>query len=159
MLADPSYAHKLWNRGVDIGVGVVTSVIVGLVGLAFWRAKLWLDLRSAAEHQRQEYRIAEELQLAKQKRQARERQIHLRAEVEVFAQQAEGAPHSLALCETWDQYLKWILRERLIVPGNEEILTKRAAWGPIIASSLNLVELRKEAAGVIRSTKFPPEPF
>ena len=56
MAAELSYLDKLWNRGVDVGVGVETSVIVGLIGLLLYRGKLWLD----EQRQRQEIRIAAE---------------------------------------------------------------------------------------------------
>ena len=46
MAAELSYLHKLYNRGVDIGVGVTTSLFVALVGLAFWKLKLLMELHS-----------------------------------------------------------------------------------------------------------------
>lgn len=158
MLADLSYAQKLWSRGVDISVGVITSVIVGSIGLAFWRVKLWLDLRSAAAHQRQEHRIAEELAQGEKRRQIRELREQIAATVKLHAQQAYAAPNSVGLAEIWNKHVEWLMREKLnLLSANAEILGERAAWAPAIQRSLNLHELRQEVVEVIRRTELPPE--
>ena len=68
----PTYLHKLWAKGVDIGAGAITSVLVGLIGLLLWRGKLWLDLKAEERKQRQQHRIAEEFEIEKRRQEAKD---------------------------------------------------------------------------------------
>ena len=47
--------HKLWDRVIDIGVGVITgvvsSVLIAIIGLISWKVKLRLDLWADEEKQ------------------------------------------------------------------------------------------------------------
>ncbi len=108
-----SYLQKLWNRGVDIGVGVITSIIVGLIGLAFWRAKLWLDLRAAAKMQHQQHRIAEEFETEKRRQAARVRRDNLRTAMETLAKRAETVSNAFQLADCWEHYYQWLLDNQL----------------------------------------------
>jgi nuclear transport factor 2 (NTF2) superfamily protein len=104
MLAEPTYLEKLWNRGVDVGVGVVTSVIVASVGLAFWKVKLWLDLRADESKQRQQHRIQEDIRREKEREAQKELQQRLARELRMFVEQAEASRHVFHLADCWEQY-------------------------------------------------------
>src|SRR5882724_7518102 len=52
MLHTYPFIEKIWNRGINISASVITTAIIGLIGLAFWKAKLKLDLH--ADRQKRE---------------------------------------------------------------------------------------------------------
>ena len=96
-------ALKLWNRGIDIGVGVITSTIsaglVAVIAIVFWNWKKKRDLRFEADKQRQQHRINEEIDVETRRRVARERVASLRKDVEIFATRAETVTNAFQLAD------------------------------------------------------------
>jgi hypothetical protein len=66
MSAEPGFFDKLWNKGIDIWAGIITSTvsaaIIAVIATAAWRFKLWLDLKNDEAKQRQHHRINQELE-------------------------------------------------------------------------------------------------
>jgi hypothetical protein len=160
MLAESSYLQKLWNRGVDIGVGVITSVLIAGVGLLFWRFKLRLDLRADERRQRQQHRIAEEIEAAKRREAKRELRDRLRVEMDLLAAQAEAAADAFQLARCWETYLQWLLENQLnLLRGNLKTVNERAAWGPAIRDTATRNTELPGGGGIARSPNSPQPCF
>jgi hypothetical protein len=157
MFAELSYFQKLWNRGVDIGVGVVTSVIVGVIGLLFWRGKLWLDLRAAAEHQRQQHQISAELDAERAHQAARERRAQLQRDRENFAVSAEAAEDFVVLARSWESFAQWLYSNGLNdLPGNLRLLHVHGNNGQAFFQNAThgpVTEKAQEVAALIRTAE------
>jgi hypothetical protein len=136
MTADPSFLHKLWDKGVDITASVVASTIsasiIALIATWTWGFKRKRDLRLEADKQLQHHRIEQELEtheaneLALRARDARERE--LTALVKSF-EAASGEGSAVRLHEAWDMWLKWLYSHNLEYrPKNQEIIR---AWGSV----------------------------
>jgi hypothetical protein len=153
--------HKLWNRGIDIGVGVITSVFIAGIGLLFWRVKLWLDLRADERRQRQQHRIAEEIEALKRRDAARQNRQQLSADVDRFAKQAEASATAFHLADCWEHYYKWLIVNGLDgLPGNLKIIVEHSAWGAGLRGTATHGQVigpaAQEVARVIRTTELPP---
>lgn len=163
MLAELSYFRKLWNKGVDISAGVITSVItsviIGLIGLLFWRVKLWLDLRTEERKQRQEHRIAQELESEKRRGDEIRLEERLTGEREALAKIAESSKNTNHLSDCWAQFEKWLDENRLDRFGeNRTILIAHGPWGRSLRScSPPYGEQAATLAGIIRATAVTPE--
>lgn len=159
MAVELSYFQKLWNRGVDIGVGVITSIIVGLIGLAFWRVKLWLDLRADEQRQRQQHRISSEFETRQTEDAARAWRQRLLVDGERLAAAAEAAADFPELARCWASYALWLRSNQLNdLSRNLKVLHEHgddgrhimsvATHGPVTARA-------REIAGIIRNTELP----
>jgi hypothetical protein len=153
--------HKLWNRGIDIGVGVITSIIVGLIGLVFWRFKLWLDLRADERKQRQQHRISSQLDAERAEATERVRRQKLPFDREDFAIAAETATSYPELMRCWGNYALWLRMNGLTeLPRNLKVLHENGDSGNHImsvATSEGLPALAKSTAETIRKTDLPPD--
>ena len=109
----PPLLQKLWDRGVDIDVGVITSVIVAAIGLAGWRIKLWLDLHADERKQRQQAGIAEQLLIATRKRETQQRYLRLTEERDAHATNIAGCTVAVELLDAWRRYEEWLQSENL----------------------------------------------
>jgi hypothetical protein len=156
MAVDLSYLQKLWNRGVDVGVGVVTSVIIGFIGLLFYRGKLWLD----EQRQRQEIRIAAEEAARVRHQEAQDRRRGLVDEREAFLTAANNAGNQHDLAEVWDAYLAWLESQELHrLPVNLTTITTLRLWGTGLRGTTvaNVLPNRQHMVRVISNTELPPE--
>ncbi len=156
MAAEPSYLIKLWNRGVDVGVGVETSVIVGMIGLILYRGKLWLD----EQRQRQEIRIAAEEADRVRREEARNRLRRLVVERDTFLDAAKNAGNQLAQAQVWETYLEWLQSKELHhLPANLASVANLARWGDgLRGSTATSVEPnRRQMVAVMSRTELPPE--
>jgi len=178
MLTHLPLIQKFWDRGVDIGVGVITSVVVGIIGLCFWRVKLWLDLRADERKQRQQHRIAAELDEPGRKAQQRERHRRLTQQLKEFAIQAEiigkrkkdrpdppNAPSltNEALAQLWETYLEWLKSNDLDhLEGNLTTITVMTQASKMLRGGdlpkEGVIQGAEDMAGLIRKTKLPPLP-
>jgi hypothetical protein len=155
----PPLVHKLWDRGVDIGVGVVTSVIVAIIGLCFWRLKLLLDLRADAEKQWQQHDIASKWQFMKDYKAAHQRNDRLCKEREDLAIAVTRAGTNNELAAIWDNYVKWLDANDLQnLPRNLTILTQRPRWAEGLRGSQRGNEwddTKRTMTHIIRETELP----
>jgi uncharacterized membrane protein YcjF (UPF0283 family) len=144
----PSLIQQLWARRVDIAVGVTTSVIVGVIGLLFWRVKLWLDLRADDRKQHQQNRNEEKFARERRRQEARDRHERLKRERDDFATNVEemgtlsnSIANGLRVLAVWDRYVKWVHDNELQhLPQNMRAFTEHADliadhirtlnWGP-----------------------------
>jgi hypothetical protein len=160
MLAELSYLTKLWNRGVDIGVGVITSVLIAGIGLLFWRVKLWLDLQAEERKQRQQYRVAAEFEQARRQQEVREQHQRLVRQRENFAKAAASATTQLALAAIWESFIEWLRSNELQhLPANVAALSTHPRWSEGVrgSSDANFPGERTEMVRVIRNTELPAE--
>ncbi len=153
--------HKLWNRGIDIGVGVITALIVAVIGLVFWRAKLWFDLRADERKQRQQHKISSELEAKRTDVDTRAWRAKLPFDREDFAIAAESAASYPELVRCWVNYVLWLRRNNLSeLPRNLKILNQHGDNGwhiSSIATSEGLPDLARSTAETIRKTELPPD--
>jgi hypothetical protein len=156
-----SLLHKLWNRGVDIGVGVITSLIVAIIGLLFWRAKLWLDLRADKAKRDQQHRMEDERAAQQRRREAFERYASLKAERDNLANAAASAETRFALAELWERYFKWLHDKDLAhLPRNLHTLSHYAGWSQSLRGvgsfpPEQLSQDKNTMTELIRSTDLP----
>ena len=97
---------------------------------------LFRSLHADERKQRQQHRLAEEIEAATRKREARQYREQLNATVMVLPEQTKAAPdiHALAACS--ENYLQWLLANQLnLLPGNLKTLNERAAWSHDLASA------------------------
>jgi hypothetical protein len=156
----PPLIHKLWDRGIDIGVGVVTSVIVAIIGYIFWRVKLGLDLHAEEKKQRQQHRIAEELSREKDMRDLHERRAKLKHEMEGYAAVAERTTELNSLTELWDHFRRWLQGNDLLsIQSNRESFHANARGGPLanISMGTDMLAVAVEIAKIIRQTQLPKQ--
>lgn len=152
---------KLWNRGVDIGVGVVTSIIVGLIGLAFWQVKLWLDLRADKEKQLQQDRIKKQIEREDRLNEQRERYEKLTQQRESFAAIAEGGTLGrVGQMNHWNHVQEWMKSNDLHeLPANTARFHELADWGNKLRDTErddNAAQNAKNMARMIREIQIPP---
>jgi hypothetical protein len=157
MLAYLTPLQKLWNKGVDITAGVITSTIsagiVAVIATIFWNWKKTRDLRFEADKQRQSLSIAEEIEAAKRREAARQNRQRLAKEMEILATQAETASPEV-LIDCWERYARWVDTSPLnILPRN---LTTLNSLGVRIGGRL-VPPTAREAARIIRNTELPAE--
>jgi hypothetical protein len=135
MLTDLPFWQKIWNRGIDITVGVLTSTIsaaiIALIATLTWHWKRKRDLKHEADKQRQQFAIAEELDKQKRSEADAERIARLRQELQPLALQfpsAGTAGDAQLLQDAWDTWVAWLEKNELqYLPGNRKILD---AWAP-----------------------------
>jgi hypothetical protein len=115
------FLHKLWDRGVDIGVGVTTSVVVAAIGYVFWKLKLRLDLHAEKQRLLQQDRIQKLIDRVDRRAQESARFERQTRELEDIAAVAERTFNRDALKELWGHYRNWVKSEDLLrVPKNLE---------------------------------------
>jgi hypothetical protein len=163
MLGDPSFIGKLWNKGVDIAASIVAStisaLIIALIATLTWKFKRGRDLRLEADKQRQQSRIAQELEREKRRADHRDFVRRLAAERDSFASAISAATDLGRLQEEWVRYLRWLTENRLNnIPHNQKILNACAHVGRmsgppnVVLSSTQL----KLIAEQVRDTELPP---
>jgi hypothetical protein len=126
----PPYLQKIYDRGVDIGVGVITGLALALIGILFWRGKLWLELRADAKKQWQQWEIAGKhehlMAMKKAERLAEERANYAKA--------VRAAQHHEELVVVWGQYVEWVHQNGLEhLPQNATTFSKTHST-PVSAS-------------------------
>jgi len=147
-----SYALKLWNRGVDVGVGVAISIIVGSIGLLFWKVKLYLDLRADRAMRRQQHRMEDE----REQNRNTQRLQHLRHELGGFIARAASARSCEELGQLWTNYLEWLEANELQhLPQNQITFSTHRHWSEGLRRSpfVNLPQLSKEVADLMQNTE------
>ncbi len=132
-LAMTSLISKLWDRGVDIGVGAITSLFVaGIVagaGLLFWKLKLRLELSAEKEKKEQQNRMDDEREAAQRELETQRRHERLTAERENFARSAISAENNIALARLWGEYFNWLRDNGLDrLKRNLDVLTHHSGW-------------------------------
>jgi hypothetical protein len=152
--------HKLWDRGVDVGVGVITSVIVGLIGLAFWQVKLLLDLRADREKQLQQDRIKKQIEREDSLREQRERYQTLTRQREEFAAIAErGTLGGAGLGNHWEHVRDWMRSNDLHqLKASIPMFLEMTDWGDRIRGmtlDINLPVNASNMARIIREIEIP----
>jgi hypothetical protein len=151
---------KLWDKGIDITANVITSVIVALIGLAFWRAKLWLDLRAERAKRLQDHRMDDARAQEFRRQESAQRYVALCAERDGFIEAVTetGYPHALA--DIWDHYLEWLVSKGLDhLPRNIKTIGMHSQYaGSLRAQIVNhpsLPENRRNMENLIRGTELP----
>lgn len=164
MLQNHSYLQKLWDKGIDISANVATSliaaVIVGLVGLAFWKLKLRLELRAEETKKKLHYRMEDERAEKAKRRDAAERDETMRRELEEIALAVEAALTLGAQGVAWKNFEGFLRRcDIQRIQANSELaagwktwtLTMEKAAGFSAAPPHNAVKM----AELIRATTLP----
>ena len=155
-----SFLQKLWDKGVDIVAGIITSVLasilIALIGLAGWRFKLLLDLRAAERKQRQEHRVGQELERERLRQEARAQHTRLIKERDGFAD-AVRTQGRQGQAELWDRYLRWMELNGLQHLAGNGHFYELAGWasGLRIASEANVAVNAKNMEKLIRNTELP----
>ncbi|MGI9069834.1 MAG: hypothetical protein ACR2JB_00535 [Bryobacteraceae bacterium] len=164
MFADPSFFHKLSDKGVEIWSSAIASTISGIVlatiaGITYF-VKLKVDLWYKAKEQRQAIEIKEkEAQRRKLLRQQetttalnRNRRDQARAMAEVQS--------SERLQELWDGYVSWLGAQGLsLLPQNAKAQEKYAKYRDKLRdlTEANVPVMAKELSETIAATELPHE--
>jgi hypothetical protein len=132
MIADLPFWLKLWNKGIDIAAGVLTSTlsagIVALIATWFWRWKRSRDLKFEADKQHQQHAIAEDLAHKKHTVEELARRSLLSQELEALLETftnagSPGNPDRVQ--DAWDVWTAWLKKNQLeYLPDNRKILNK-----------------------------------
>ena len=167
---DPTFLQKLWGRGVDIAVGVATSVIVAAIGLLFWWGKLRLDLHKAKLQKLQDQDLDELFERKARRRDFDERYERLDEQREIFASDAEhianahtGRQGDLALADLWESYVRWLESNGLDnLQSNLAMLNTHRPWAVGIRGGGHsqrpaFLETAGSMARMIRETELPGE--
>ena len=161
MPADPSYLLKLWNRGVDVGVGVITSALsagtVAVIAIVFWNWKKARDLRFEADKQRQNKRITDEFAEQERRRTVSAYHARLTEERRNWALKMAEAPDFPQIQDNWSSYWYWLITNSLDhLPGNRAIPREHpeVKW-PTHGS---LAPLKQKLSELIQRTELPPRP-
>lgn len=154
------FLQKVWDKGVDIAAGVITSVlataVIALIGLLGWQAKLWLDLRADEKKQRQQHRIAQELESEKRRQEVRDQYERLHRERDSFAS-AVATQGRQGQAELWDRYLQWLQSNNLQhLPGNVHTY-EMSGWSAVlrITTDVNVSVNASNMEKLIRNTELP----
>jgi len=154
-----SYIHKLWDRGVDIGVGVITSIIIAVIGLVFWKGKLWLDLQADKKKQIQQDRIRRDFEQKERVQNERERYERLTKEREDFATTVQGGTMGkVGHGNHWELVREWMKSNALHhVPANLPRFNELADWQERLrsASDNNVEANARNMAKIIRELEIP----
>jgi hypothetical protein len=150
------YFWKIWDRGVDIGVGIITSVMIAVIGLLFWRGKLWLDLRAEEQKQLQQHRIAAEIEDERNREEAQQRHEGLKFERERLAKAVEAAPDLQSQAVVWEHFVK-SMEDHNLDHRTENLpqTRQRAQFTTVMAAGRRHEappERQAEMAAVIRAT-------
>jgi hypothetical protein len=132
----PPYWRALWDRGVDISVGIITNTIsagiVALIAIATWRWKRKRDPKHEEDRQRQQRRIAEELDREGRSQEILRRISELQSELDPLVQNfasAGSAGDADHLQKAWDAWRSWLEANQLqYLPGNRKILDSWASY-------------------------------
>jgi hypothetical protein len=165
MIADLPFLLKLWNKGVDIAAGVVTSTlsaaIVALIATGTWGWKRSRDLKFEADKQRQQHAIAEDLANKQRADEEVARQSLLRQELEALLRDfanagSPGSPDHLQ--DAWDAWVTWLKNNKLeYLPDNRNVLNK---WVGHVFRQVNSQQTASQLAdrliGDIKSTQLGP---
>ena len=165
MLADLTPLQKLYNKGVDITAGVITSTlsagIIAVIATLTWRWKRKRDLKHEEDKQRQHDRISVELEAERADTDRRAWRQKLPMEREDHAVAAEGAASYPQLVRCWVNYVVWLRSKRLSeLPGNLRVLNQHGEDGRHImsvATSEGLPGIARSTADTIRNTELPPD--
>ena len=150
----PPLIHKRWDRGVDIGVGVITSVIIAGIGVAFWWAKVELDLRKAKRQKIQDHELDEEFERERRQQEARERHDRLLRERDDHAKAIAKADHPAKLKAAWQLYRDW-LRANGLDSRNALILQEAAYHEQYFDKPAQITTTAKTLSQLAQSTHIP----
>jgi hypothetical protein len=151
---------KLWERGIDISANVITSVIVALIGLAFWKAKLWLDLRSDRAKREQQYRMEDERESETRRQEVVNAAAGRKRELDDLADAAQGAGDLASMAIVWQHYEEFMRRNKLNhLPKNLETTAERDKWSVMMRAARNMPgsgpQNKDQMAALIRKTELP----
>ena len=149
MLTDLPFWQKIWNRGIDVTVGVLTSTIsaaiIAIIATLTWHWKRKRDLKHEADKKHQHVAIVEKLDKQKRYEADTERIAQLRQELEQLALQFASAGNRpggvLLLHGAWDTWVAWLQKNELqYLPGNRKILDQWASLAQDWDLSLSVSE-------------------
>jgi hypothetical protein len=151
---------KLWDKGIDITANVITSVIVALIGLAFWRVKLWLDLRSDRAKREQQYLMEDERENAARRQEVVRAAAGMKRELDELVDAAQAAGNLAAMAVVWQQYEAFMTRNKLNhQPDNLETTPERDRWSAMMRAARNMPgggpQNKDQMASLIRKTALP----
>ena len=152
-----SLLHKVWDRGVDIAVAVLTSLIIAGLGLLSWRVKLRLDLHADEQRQLQQHRVASEIEAERKREEAELARDQRKFELEQLARGVEEAKdvHTQALI--WERFERFVTTNDLAHrPENLPSTEERSVFSAIMRSTGHMLGIPPqrpdEMATLIRKT-------
>ncbi len=136
MIGDAPFWLKLWNKGIDIAAGVVTSTlsaaVVALIATWTWHWKRTRDLKYEADKQHQQHAIAEELAQQKCAAETFARQSRLSQELQAILRPfaSAGSPGNPdRVQDAWDNWVTWLKQNQLeYLPDNQKIINEWAGY-------------------------------
>ena len=153
------FVHKLWDKGVDIAAGIIagafTAAIVAIIGLLFWKIKLWLDFRA------EKAKFLQQKELERQDAQRREatRRAALLQNREQFAWVAVRTLDRKGQAELWNQVCDWMKKEGLLgIQTNLVTYTDRAGLSQKLRDASWDINVERNAhilADTIRNIELP----
>jgi len=145
------------EKGIDITANVITSVIVALIGLAFWRAKLWLDLHAERAKRKQEYAMTDERERQKKQEAAAQHEAELQRELSSIVAAAGAASDANVQRGVWSRYSLFVEVNHLeSMPGNLNSLTRRLRFEQDLHYLTSTdVYRRDEMVRIIKDTQLP----
>jgi hypothetical protein len=160
MLTELSLLQKLWNKGVDISAGIITStisaaIIAGIATLT-WRWKRRRDLKFEADKIDQQSLKADE----RVRQEARERGERLTYEKDGFAVSATSLTSGLELAELWTNFLDWLQKNELQhLPTNQTMFAthRNFSAGLRHGTAPNVANYANQIARLIVDTELPPQ--
>lgn len=156
-----SFLQQLWNKGIDITASVLAATlsagIVAGIGTLAWRWNKRRDLKHEEEKQRQQHRVAEELERASRDREIQETRDRAQRVIQGFVNAtATEEPSELAV-----RFFKWLRQEKL-VELNSHIMSQERALTlgprPELTSPAVTDARRESLKRVIQSTNLPKVP-
>lgn len=131
MSAELGFIDKLWNKGIDISAGIITSTVssavIAVIATAAWKIKLGLDLKNNEAIQRQQHRISQELEATVRRTVEVERVKRLQAELKPLVEHLRQAASGPELMIAWNKYADWLERNNLQdSPANQRVVR---VWG------------------------------
>jgi hypothetical protein len=163
-----SYWHKLWDKGVDIGAGIVINTIsagiIALIATLAWRWKRKRDLKHEEDKQRQQHRIAEEFAREQHSKANVERRLGLERELESLVAKIANAGsvgNGEHLQIAWNGWRAWLTKNELqYLPRNQEILDSWINYSDkfsAASSNRNVSLWAERLASQLRKTQLSPD--
>jgi hypothetical protein len=157
------YFLKLWNRGVDVGVNVETSLIVGLLGLLFWRGKLWLDKIAEKEKRLQQYEMDDKRARERDYQEAIAAHAGLRQAKANLCEAVRIAKSAHDLASAWEEFQGTFASRPEIrsIPGNIGLAQNFQFWAQTLRANATRCDLEGERASmleIIANCRLPEDP-
>jgi hypothetical protein len=160
-----SFIHKVWDRGIDITVGLISSIGTAAIAFLFWKAKLWLDAKSHAQSIEMDER-------ARQDRERGEFEERHQKIIEDYTRLLTLAKKTAKLqnvedkrtqmISIWNDYWQWIEDNGLgRYPGNIAARARTAAPAMWFQTSGNVIPSEQHCDFIIdtiRDTELPKLP-